>query len=860
MRYEDGKKLWEAYDLDGSGYLERGEGTAFFKDIYKRKLELANSDQRSRLSKIIKNEKDLDIWAQSCFTRMDRNQDGRLAWDEFYANASGYQQKRVAAMAKSRITDFFRGWAEGLRVRVKIYRMALAEIEAMEERKALFESKKARQLRVKFNERMLQELKKKNPNLPAIQKSSMYRLKGEGDAGGGEMLRRYERLQSFMKKDNLTEALKSPNKKWRRWVSMRHTLDVRRKTSVESVLAELREKRAARAKRTTSGGVPEINLNFVTAMMDEIAVRKKVDRQVCLGIITKAKAILSKELNVVNYTIKSGTRVTVVGDLHGQIPDLLHLFHLNGLPSPRNAYIFNGDWVDRGPQGCEVVLIIFAFKILFPRSVFLNRGNHEAVDINDFSGFLDECKEKYDEEVYTEFNEAFASCPLVTLLNKKIFVVHGGLPRIDCKVEELYKIKRFITEIDYEHPEHCILADLIWSDPEEYLQGRVPNTRRGAGQLFGPDVLETFLDINDLEVVIRSHEAKQEGYEYMWDNQLITVFSASNYCGTQGNDGAVLVYESDLKHKIITWNLSDTSHLALSGTHGRFNLRVSLKAASGRNSSVKSTLITKLSRLIQNNRLSLIDSFEKVSHNGIIKRSKWAAVLRDVLQVKVPFLMFQRMLGVPRYGVDANFKGPIDYMQWLVQFSADRGKSARSPGGDEKTRQRLSLTMDGLSSDSTSVQKSPRSPKSLSLRVSKMEEYMKRVKLRGDRKSRKLTNLEKFLFEHTSRITSLFRYFDFDGDGVIVETDLLNGLKSISEVYKENFTKEEIEQLVQAVFNDEKKQANGITIDAFAACLQKRNSKFNAESKRHSNTSGGRQARGRGTNNGIRVKEERKIF
>jgi len=345
----------------------------------------------------------------------------------------------------------------------------------------------------------------------------------------------------------------------------------------------------------------------------------------------------------------------------------------------------------------------------------LNRGNHEAVDINDFSGFLDECRDKYDEEVYYEFNDAFSTCPLATIIDGKVFVVHGGLPRVDMKVNSLYQINRKITEVDYEHPDHCILADLIWSDPEEYLQGRVPNTRRGAGQLFGPDVLAKFLALNDFHTVVRSHEAKQEGYEYLWGERLITVFSASNYCGSQGNDGAVLVYEHGLARKIISWNLSNTSLLAVSGTYSRFNFRVSTKKTKNGGDSVKSILLKRLSKIIQDNRLPLIDSFEKVSKNGVIQRSVWAKILKEVLELeKVPFLMFQRLLGVPFYGVDAKHKGPIDYMQWLLHFN-DLSKRKKKTENER--------------SKSFSLSKKS----SLSERVSKMEAYMKQISL-GDAK------------------------------------------------------------------------------------------------------------------------------
>jgi serine/threonine-protein phosphatase 5 len=68
---------------------------------------------------------------------------------------------------------------------------------------------------------------------------------------------------------------------------------------------------------------------------------------------------------------------------------------------------------------------------------------------------------------------------------------------------------------------------LQWSDPQE-SRGRSPS-KRGVGLSFGPDITSNFLKNNGLELIIRSHEVKDEGFEIMHNNQLITVFSAPNY-------------------------------------------------------------------------------------------------------------------------------------------------------------------------------------------------------------------------------------------------------------------------------------------------------------------------------------------
>ena len=98
----------------------------------------------------------------------------------------------------------------------------------------------------------------------------------------------------------------------------------------------------------------------------------------------------------------------MVGDTHGQFKELMKIFSLVGLPSDENPYIFNGDFVDRGDQGAEVLLTLLLFKILYPKSVFLNRGNHEFRWITDVYGFRTECEDKYSSHIYSKFHEVFA--------------------------------------------------------------------------------------------------------------------------------------------------------------------------------------------------------------------------------------------------------------------------------------------------------------------------------------------------------------------------------------------------------------------------------------------------------------------
>jgi len=253
------------------------------------------------------------------------------------------------------------------------------------------------------------------------------------------------------------------------------------------------------------------------------------------------KKILRAIPNLQSVTVEQGQHFTVCGDIHGQFYDLLNIFKLNGLPSPSNPYLFNGDFVDRGSFSVECVVTLFAFKVLYPRHMHLTRGNHESKYLNNMYGFAGEVKSKYNETMMMLFSEVFQTLPLGTLLNNKVLVVHGGLFSKDgIKIADLQKLDRF-----REPPEDGPMCEMLWSDPQP-APGRAPS-KRGTAIQFGPDVTRRFLDDNGLELLVRSHEVKDQGYEVEADGRLITVFSAPNYCDQIGNKGAFIRFEADMK-------------------------------------------------------------------------------------------------------------------------------------------------------------------------------------------------------------------------------------------------------------------------------------------------------------------------
>ncbi|XP_021729871.1 serine/threonine-protein phosphatase 5-like isoform X2 [Chenopodium quinoa] len=291
-----------------------------------------------------------------------------------------------------------------------------------------------------------------------------------------------------------------------------------------------------------------VTLEFVKKMLEDFKNQKCLHKRYAFQIVLQTRELLRTLPSLVDITVPNGKQFTVCGDVHGQFYDLLNIFELNGLPSDDNPYLFNGDFVDRGSFSLEVILTLFAFKCMCPSAMYLARGNHESRSMNKIYGFEGEVRSKLSETFVELFAEVFCCLPLAHVINQKVFVVHGGLFSVDgVKLSDIRAIDRFC-----EPPEEGLMCEVLWSDPQSNL-GRGPS-KRGVGLSFGPDVTKRFLQDNNLDLVVRSHEVKDEGYEIEHDGKLITVFSAPNYCDQMGNKGALIRFEApEMKPNIVTF-------------------------------------------------------------------------------------------------------------------------------------------------------------------------------------------------------------------------------------------------------------------------------------------------------------------
>uniref|UniRef100_A0A182YB31 Serine/threonine-protein phosphatase n=1 Tax=Anopheles stephensi TaxID=30069 RepID=A0A182YB31_ANOST len=227
------------------------------------------------------------------------------------------------------------------------------------------------------------------------------------------------------------------------------------------------------------------------------------------------------------------------GDIHGQYYDLLRLFEYGSFP-PESNYLFLGDYVDRGKQSLETICLLLAYKIKYPENFFLLRGNHECASINRIYGFYDECKRRYNIKMWKTFTDCFNCLPVAAIVDEKIFCCHGGL---SPDLQSMEQIRRIMRPTDV--PDQGLLCDLLWSDPDKDTNGYGENDR-GVSFTFGVDIVGKFLTKHDFDLICRAHQVVEDGYEFFAKRQLVTLFSAPNYCGEFDNAGAMMSVDDTL--------------------------------------------------------------------------------------------------------------------------------------------------------------------------------------------------------------------------------------------------------------------------------------------------------------------------
>uniref|UniRef100_A0A1I8FFB8 Serine/threonine-protein phosphatase n=1 Tax=Macrostomum lignano TaxID=282301 RepID=A0A1I8FFB8_9PLAT len=160
--------------------------------------------------------------------------------------------------------------------------------------------------------------------------------------------------------------------------------------------------------------------------------------------------------------------VNIVGDIHGQFHDLLRIF--DRLAASRQVQ-----------YSLEVIVLLLSLMLVYPNSVYLLRGNHEAANVCCRYGFKDEVMQRFGNETGHQRADGLpALLPVAAaaagLINQQIFCCHGGIsPTFELEPYRSSKPVSAITSLNsmrrpFEPPQFGAACDLLWADPMPYPQ------------------------------------------------------------------------------------------------------------------------------------------------------------------------------------------------------------------------------------------------------------------------------------------------------------------------------------------------------------------------------------------------------
>jgi protein phosphatase len=236
-----------------------------------------------------------------------------------------------------------------------------------------------------------------------------------------------------------------------------------------------------------------------------------------------------------------------VGDLQGHFHDLVRILQIFHAPSRASAvqYLFLGNIVGRGEFGLQTATLVYLLKAVYPDRVFIIRGSHEFEIPCGSNGFLAELAAEFPDArlVFDHFLSAFAYTPLAAMVDSVTVCVHSGIGPTVRSIETVREVRRPIVD-----GAMAVAKELLWSNPSPLHQEFAESPRTGMS--FGQKAMLRFLQQSAAVRIIRAHEVPPMGFESRFDDRLVTVFSASNYTGRQGNHGAVMLLNRDGEDRI----------------------------------------------------------------------------------------------------------------------------------------------------------------------------------------------------------------------------------------------------------------------------------------------------------------------
>ena len=304
---------------------------------------------------------------------------------------------------------------------------------------------------------------------------------------------------------------------------------------------------------------------YDNSIMDNIHSSLPFSNQEIFDLIKEVKPLLEKDHSL----IRIRSHCKVFGNIYGVYDDLMRYFESFGNPSDDNQmgdinvmqYIFLGDFCDRGLYSLEVILLLFALKIKYPDFIYLIRGHHEDININEKYGLGEECHERLLDDIknplsiFSNINKAFDCLPFGVLVDNNILLIHGGIGSSINSLEDIENIKRPINiEHNVTNTSQLNIIDLLWSEYSDNIDNIEVNNERDKNKngfivKYGKERLNKFLIDNKINLIITAHQFVKDGFTTFNNDRLLTVFSATNYMDKYHNIGGMITIAKKMANK-----------------------------------------------------------------------------------------------------------------------------------------------------------------------------------------------------------------------------------------------------------------------------------------------------------------------
>ena len=222
-----------------------------------------------------------------------------------------------------------------------------------------------------------------------------------------------------------------------------------------------------------------------------------------------------------NVATISFPNIIFIGDLHGELRSVLsvqqYIHKYNG-----HAFVFLGDYADRGPEQIETFNLTMALTLAHPDRVLMLRGNHESEEIAERYGFYNAVTRTFSFDVFKYYSGVFEVLPIAAYRKDSLFACHGGVPEDVSSIDEIQARNRRNPNFPDD-----IIFQMVWNDPREGRFRFIPNSRSSRARYYGQEAFDTFMESIEARVMFRGHEVVPEGFWTFFQGRLVSVFSAS---------------------------------------------------------------------------------------------------------------------------------------------------------------------------------------------------------------------------------------------------------------------------------------------------------------------------------------------